>query len=85
MALVMNCSHQSGKEETLLPLPPLRTVLDSFPSYGSTALKRRIAVASKGLRLRKTSNMMLVSNKIFKDTFPQGGVCNPIHPNQIQP
>ena len=26
----------SGKEAALLPLPPLRTVLESFPSYGSS-------------------------------------------------
>lgn len=26
----------SGKEVALLPLPPLRTVLESFPSYGSS-------------------------------------------------
>ena len=26
----------SGKRKTLLPFPPLRTVLESFPSYGSS-------------------------------------------------
>ena len=26
----------SGKELTLLPIPPLRTVRESFPSYGSS-------------------------------------------------
>jgi len=29
----------SGKEAALLPLPPLRTVLESFPSYGSSLYK----------------------------------------------
>ena len=27
---------KSGKRKTLLPFPPLRTVLESFPSYGSS-------------------------------------------------
>lgn len=38
----------SGKEVTLLPLPPLRTVLEGFPSYGSSLNK---ALCHKG-RLR---------------------------------
>ena len=29
----------SGRSEALLPLSPLRTVLDSFPSYGSSISK----------------------------------------------
>lgn len=33
--------RQSGKEATLPPLPPLRTVRESFPSYGSSSLKPR--------------------------------------------
>ncbi|CDH44867.1 hypothetical protein BN874_1950004 [Candidatus Contendobacter odensis Run_B_J11] len=28
----------SGKEAAFLPLPPLRTVLESFPSYGSSLI-----------------------------------------------
>ena len=30
---------KSGKKETLLFLPPLRTVRESFPSYGSSLFK----------------------------------------------
>ena len=30
------CLNRSGKRLALLPAPPLRTVRDSFPSYGSS-------------------------------------------------
>ncbi|CDH45867.1 hypothetical protein BN874_2990006 [Candidatus Contendobacter odensis Run_B_J11] len=30
---------KSGKEAALLPLPPLRTVLESFPSHGSSLIE----------------------------------------------
>lgn len=35
-ALVKNAHNMSGKRLALLPAPPLRTVRDSFPSYGSS-------------------------------------------------
>ena len=41
---VANCKSLSGKEQTLLSVPPLRTVLDSFPSYGSS-LSKSVAFA----------------------------------------
>ena len=32
-------NQRSGKRWTLLPIPPLRTVRESFPSYGSSLSK----------------------------------------------
>jgi hypothetical protein len=39
--------EESGKEAALLPLPPLRTVLESFPSYGSSLYKSCISLQNR--------------------------------------
>jgi len=39
LSLISNFRHGSGKEVALLPLPPLRTGRESFPSSGSSRSK----------------------------------------------
>jgi hypothetical protein len=39
LSLICNFIHGSGKEAALLPLPPLRTGREGFPSSGSSRYK----------------------------------------------
>ena len=58
-----NVVYVSGKKRTLLSVPPLRTVLDSFPSYGSS-LSKPAAFAIDRL---KRSKFVYSTMTIFMD------------------
>ncbi len=77
----------SGKEAALLPLPPLRTVLESFPSYGSSLYKSCISLQNRqfiefmlgvDLTMAVSVEQLQVVQRVTSPFCPMGDMVN--HP-----
>ena len=77
----------SGKEVALLPLPPLRTVLESFPSYGSSLYKSCFSLQNRqfiefmlgvDLTMAVSVEQLQVVQRVTSPFCPMGDMVN--HP-----
>ena len=76
-----------GKEAALLPLPPLRTVLESFPSYGSSLYKSCFSLQNRqfiefmlgvDLTMAVSVEQLQVVQRVTSPFCPMGDMVN--HP-----